>query len=52
MDSEPGNSWRELADQAASEQDPQKLYELLREINRLKDEQKRVRADKSPANVD
>jgi len=27
--------WRELCEQAAIEQDPQKLLELVREINRL-----------------
>jgi len=30
--------WKELCEQAAVEQDPKKLYELIIEINRLLDE--------------
>ena len=29
------NKWRKLCEQAAVEQDPQRLLELVREINRL-----------------
>jgi hypothetical protein len=41
MNSEPKEKWHELAEQAANEQDPRKLYELIREINRLRDKRKR-----------
>lgn len=30
--------WRELCEQAAVEQDPQRMLELIREINRLLEE--------------
>jgi len=32
--------WRELCEQASVEQDPEKLLELVTEINRLLDEKK------------
>ena len=32
------NEWRKLCEQAAVEQDPQKLLELAREINRMLEE--------------
>jgi hypothetical protein len=35
---ETGERWRVLCEQAAKEQDPQKLQELVREINRLLNE--------------
>ena len=36
--------WRELCEQAAFEQDPDKLLELVREINRqLEEKEKRLR---------
>jgi hypothetical protein len=38
MVGETGERWRILCEQAAKEQDPQKLHELVREINRLLDE--------------
>jgi hypothetical protein len=31
----PKERWQNLCEQAANEQDPQKLLELVREINRL-----------------
>ena len=34
--------WRELCEQAANEYDPQKLYELVAEINRLLEERERL----------
>jgi len=41
--------WRELCAQAAVEQDPQRLMELVREISRLLDEkQQRTLIDHSP----
>lgn len=38
MRGETGERWRKLCEQAAIEQDPEKLLELTREINRLLDE--------------
>ena len=38
---ENGERWRQLCAQAAVEQDPQKLQELIREINRLLDAKQR-----------
>jgi hypothetical protein len=38
MEGKTGELWKELCAQAAVEQDPQKLLELVREINRLLDE--------------
>ena len=38
MQGEVGDRWRVLCEQAATEQDPTKLMELIREINRLLEE--------------
>jgi hypothetical protein len=38
MIGETGERWRILCAQAAKEQDPQTLHELVREINRLLEE--------------
>jgi hypothetical protein len=38
MQGENKERWRELCEQAAVEQDPAKLHELVKEINRLLDE--------------
>jgi hypothetical protein len=35
MQGQNGERWRELCEQAAIEQDPQRLLELMREINDL-----------------
>ena len=35
MQGEKGERWRKLCEQAASEQDPEKLMELAHEIDRL-----------------
>jgi len=43
--------WNELCAQAAVEQDPKKLMELIREINRLLEE-KRNRIDKTESPAD
>lgn len=41
--------WQILCEQAANEQDPQKLLELVREINQLLDDkQKRLNAARRP----
>ena len=37
MTEQPEERWKELARQAAGEKDPQKLEQLVREINRLID---------------
>jgi hypothetical protein len=40
--------WQVLCEQAANEQDPQKLMELVREINHLLDEkQKRLNSNRN-----
>jgi hypothetical protein len=38
MQGETGERWRKLCEQAAVEQDPEKLLELTNEITRLLDE--------------
>jgi hypothetical protein len=38
MQGEKGQQWRVLCEQAAVEQDPQRLLELAEQINRLLDE--------------
>jgi len=35
---EPKERWQELSEQAAKEQDPKRLLELVQEINRLLEE--------------
>jgi hypothetical protein len=39
MDGVPKQSWYELCELAAKEQDPQRLLELVQEINRLLEEE-------------
>jgi hypothetical protein len=48
MQGENGERWRMLCEQAATEQDPVRLMELVREINRLL-EQKEERLQKQHA---
>lgn len=44
MQGEKGDRWRKLCEQAAIEQDPQKLMQLVAEINRLLlDKEERLR---------
>jgi len=38
MQGEKGELWRKLCEQAAVEQDPERLFELTKEITRLLDE--------------
>jgi hypothetical protein len=38
MQGENKERWKELCEQASKEQDPAKLHELIREINRLLEE--------------
>ena len=40
LQSEATERWRVLAEQASKEQDPQKLAELVKEINRLLEEKR------------
>ena len=40
MDEKTKESWRELCEQAAKEQDPEKLMQLVAEIDRLLQEKK------------
>jgi hypothetical protein len=41
--------WRELCKQASAEQDPKKMLELIKEINRLLDEkQARLESEANP----
>jgi hypothetical protein len=44
--------WRELCEQAASEYDPQKLRELVVEINRLLEERQRQLLQRSISGTD
>jgi len=43
--------WRELCEQASVEQDPDKLLELVREINQLLDEKRTRLADKAKKQI-
>jgi hypothetical protein len=45
MQKATGESWKTLCKRAATEQDPQKLLELIREINRLLDEERTNRRE-------
>ena len=53
MQGENAEHWRMLCEQAAIEQDPSRLLELIREINRLLEEKEQrlqeQRTDKSSA---
>jgi hypothetical protein len=44
--------WRELSEQAANEYDPQKLHELVVEINRLLEERERQLFQQSISGTD
>ena len=45
----PGKRWRELCAQAAVEQDPEKLMQLVTEITRLlAEEQEHAKSEKPP----
>ena len=43
--------WRELCEQASVEQDPDKLLELVREINQLLEEKQTRLADKTKKQI-
>jgi len=38
MQGETGNEWRKLCEQATAEQDPEKLLEIVQEINDMLEE--------------
>ena len=48
MQGETKERWQQLCEQAAVEQDPEKLLKLIEEINRLlEDKQKRLERERS-----
>ena len=47
MNSESDAQWKELCRQAAGEQDPEKLNQLVREINRLFDAKQNTNGNKT-----
>jgi hypothetical protein len=55
MQGETGESWRKLCEQAAVEQDPERLLELAQEITKLLDEKEarlqKVRGNGNAANA-
>jgi len=46
MQGETKQRWEELSEQAATEQDPDKFFDLIREINRLLEERRANLSDK------
>lgn len=48
MQGENAERWKQLCAQAAVEQDPKKLLELVKEINRLLDQKQRRLESKQP----
>ena len=48
MQGESKQRWEELCEQAATEQDPDKFFDLIREINRLLEERRSNLSDKRP----
>jgi hypothetical protein len=49
LDSQPKQPWQALCEQAAKEQDPERLMVLVKEISRLLDEQLKERQPQSAA---
>jgi hypothetical protein len=49
MEEQSRVSWRALCEQAAKEQDPERLMALVREISRLLDEQSKQQLPQSAA---
>jgi hypothetical protein len=49
MKGERGERWRQLCAQAAEEQDPDRLMELVREINKLLEEKEQRLKRESPS---
>ena len=50
MQGETGERWRKLCEQAAVEKDPQRLVELIEEINRLlESKEERLLRGQAPA---
>jgi hypothetical protein len=48
MQGETKQRWEELCEQAATEQDPDKFFQLIREINRLLEERRSNLSEKKP----
>ena len=48
MQGESKQRWEELCEQAVTEQDPDKFFDLIREINRLLEERRANFSDKKP----
>jgi hypothetical protein len=51
MQGETKQRWEELCEQAATEQDPEKFFELIREINRLLEERRMRLNNKKPVSA-
>ena len=53
MQGETGNTWRKLCEQAAAEPNPEKLLEIVHEINRMfeEKEQRLMQARKSQSHA-
>jgi hypothetical protein len=50
MQGETGERWKKLCEQAASEQDPARLMQLIREINQLLSEKElRLQVQQKPS---
>lgn len=45
---EPRERWQELSEQAAKEQDPKRVLELIQEINRLLEEKDQLLKSSNP----
>jgi len=51
MQDETKQRWEQLCEQAAVEQDPEKFFELIREINRLLEERRTGLENNKPVNA-
>ena len=50
MRGETKERWKELCELATIEQDPEKLFELIREVNRLLEEKRARVSERAPDN--
>lgn len=51
MQGETKQRWEQLCEQAAVEQDPEKFFELIKEINRLLEERRTGLENSKPVNA-
>jgi malate synthase len=51
MQGETKQLWEQLCEQAAVEQDPEKFFELIKEINRLLEERRNGLENSKPVNA-